>query len=853
MSNSASVWAPAIQTEISGNTKSVSEVIVATEGQVAFNLTTFEYARNTGALEIYKQGLLVTPLLAWEEVSSTMFTLTTPASSGDIIVAVGKVGITGAVNTCNFSEVSAAASAVASEASAVNSEASAVTSEAASVVSLSAANYIGEWSTLSGAAFIYASVSHNDSFYMLLVSLADVTSSEPGVTADWQAIQSITDNVALGLNVAKNAVQIGIAGTTISATCQYLYVPNQQKTYGKPAAVGDGETITSIVNAVLETNIANYLMELVISTSEFINTLASNSGSDYVGTDNGETVTERFASESVASSSYADAEVNALRFESRSGSLLDSNSVPSAKLSVATDGERIQLSNLSDAVLAAIAGTAPVDPVIGDGQVTRAKIANGAVNFEKIDDDFSAGAAIVSVSLNTIRDWGTYTLTTVTDGPSYIPLNDSPKFLEVKSFDAAGFFGEQTLTTNTRNISYRRYWSSNGSTFTPWKLVASDKMYSLDPSIVDVNNIIYSDVYYVANTASISNMPASVTGAGMLSVSINEGTTTAFYSLQMFGSNDVYHAYRLGSTITWDSPLESTDRTLVDGDDVADLASGIYFYSSSTSGTVANLPPGINGVDSAFLAVSKGAVFGTTYTCINWGKTKYFAGVIRSIDAVVTWSVSSFSAPTDRKLMLLGDSLMAGTISSLWESTNIKEFSEVTNEAVGGASWALRTPPNAPVDAISVVSLTSAGSALDIENTDAFCVWVGTNDWGNSIPLGSVSLANTDTQTVVGAINVSIANIISRRPSAYIVIATPLYRASALTPNSDGVDLYQFSNAIIDIASQHSIPVVDMLRSGGVNALNIGSFTTDGLHPTLLNSKSITTGRIAKFNSLNSY
>jgi hypothetical protein len=51
----------------------------------------------------------------------------------------------------------------------------------ASAAAVAAANFKGEWSTLTGALAIPASVSHNGSVWVLTQSLANVTSNEPGV------------------------------------------------------------------------------------------------------------------------------------------------------------------------------------------------------------------------------------------------------------------------------------------------------------------------------------------------------------------------------------------------------------------------------------------------------------------------------------------------------------------------------------------------------------------------------------------------------------------------------------------------------------------------------------------------
>lgn len=58
----------------------------------------------------------------------------------------------------------------------------------ASEAAVAAANYKGEWSSLSGALNIPASVSNNGVVWVLKNNLADVTTSEPGVSADWISV-----------------------------------------------------------------------------------------------------------------------------------------------------------------------------------------------------------------------------------------------------------------------------------------------------------------------------------------------------------------------------------------------------------------------------------------------------------------------------------------------------------------------------------------------------------------------------------------------------------------------------------------------------------------------------------------
>jgi hypothetical protein len=85
------------------------------------------------------------------------------------------------VTEANAQAVQVDADASAAAVSAGESAGFATDAETAANASIGAANFKGEWSTLTGALNIPASVSHNGSIWVLTESLADVTSNEPGV------------------------------------------------------------------------------------------------------------------------------------------------------------------------------------------------------------------------------------------------------------------------------------------------------------------------------------------------------------------------------------------------------------------------------------------------------------------------------------------------------------------------------------------------------------------------------------------------------------------------------------------------------------------------------------------------
>lgn len=94
----ANIWQPRTLIEVSANTKAVEERITATAGQSLFTLQTFTYVLGTGALEVHKNGLLLTKGVDWVEGTTSTFSLVVANVAGDQIVATGHVGITGTVD-----------------------------------------------------------------------------------------------------------------------------------------------------------------------------------------------------------------------------------------------------------------------------------------------------------------------------------------------------------------------------------------------------------------------------------------------------------------------------------------------------------------------------------------------------------------------------------------------------------------------------------------------------------------------------------------------------------------------------------------------------------------------------------
>lgn len=162
--------------------------------------------------------------------------------------------------------------------------------------------------------------------------------------------------------------------------------------------------------------------------------------------------------------------------------------------------------------------------------------------------------------------------------------------------------------------------------------------------------------------------------------------------------------------------------------------------------------------------------------------------------------------------------------------TIIKEkcgFASYDNYGVSGAPMASGSANgDGTVDTIRKTDFTG-------KNYDLVIVAVGTNDFKLGIPIGEIG--SEDTKTFHGAYLASIKTVLNANAKARIVLFTPLHR------DNDGYDddfvnkaghkLIDYVNAVREIGERNSIPVCDMYANSGINALNLYTYTMDGLHP----------------------
>lgn len=122
--------------------------------------------------------------------------------------------------------------------------------EAAEAVALASANFLGSWSALTGAATVPSSVLHNSAYWMLLNNLADITLSEPGVSADWENITPVLS--ALGTGILAKIGTETYAARSIDVDTDDLQIANPAGTAGNPT-LALAFTVTTFIKSLLAT------------------------------------------------------------------------------------------------------------------------------------------------------------------------------------------------------------------------------------------------------------------------------------------------------------------------------------------------------------------------------------------------------------------------------------------------------------------------------------------------------------------------------------------------------------------------------------------------------------------------
>lgn len=127
---------------------------------------------------------------------------------------------------------------------------------------------------------------------------------------------------------------------------------------------------------------------------------------------------------------------------------------------------------------------------------------------------------------------------------------------------------------------------------------------------------------------------------------------------------------------------------------------------------------------------------------------------------------------------------------------------------------------------------------LEIGSADIYTVFLGTNDWWSSVPLGTLKdyTENTGNKTFYGSYRIIINKLRSLNGKSDIVLITPMQRgdfvyfsnfknnAYGSYKDKNGQSLAQFAEAVEIIGKQEKLKVVDLYNDSGITLENMVKF-----------------------------
>ena len=197
--------------------------------------------------------------------------------------------------------------------------------------------------------------------------------------------------------------------------------------------------------------------------------------------------------------------------------------------------------------------------------------------------------------------------------------------------------------------------------------------------------------------------------------------------------------------------------------------------------------------------------------------------------------------PQYKKMLTIGDSL---TSNGIWQPVVRENLFIPQSSTVAVAGKCISNNGDDPI--YSAVMALTADSAVDLVT-----LWAGTNDFAANVTIGTmeeqIATATRDNTTFYGGVLDCVEHLINLYPKKRIIMigTTPRTWNSGAsdyqnTPNGSGKYLRDYVDAFHDVAKYYGLPFLDLLRTSGINLLNIDQYmqqqemggTTYYLHPT---------------------
>lgn len=465
-------------------------------------------------------------------------------------------------------------------------------------------------------------------------------------------------------------------------------------------------------------------------------------------------------------------------------------------LDTSSDSAKIHIANLSQEVISAIVGgsSVPTNKAPIGGWVTE-DFADGSIISNKLAENFRYVAHITEGNINSLTKDGLYLLGSgVTNLPKYEEDETDIRILDVKRISDDRIIQTVYYAEDTDQKPIYRRKGTIG------------RLYVTD----------FIEIHEVTDKFKI--------GRDMLTEDFSNNGIVSSGSIYLVRSEGHYYAQ---NTVT---DLPTTDDYLVDVFKYDDR----YIYTAQKIGTA---------------------------SCDIYVSLLYFTAGLMPVNT--PWYLISNSRRSSfdgSQVHLFGDGIMFGLGSDDITNNSIPALlasqygMKITNHAIGDA-----TMGNYDDDNLAERSIIKQIQTATLSSADYAIIFVGTNDW--KIGKGTIGTSNTqmNTTTFKGAMNQCINDIAAKNPRTKIIFCTPIFRSRIEYGDNKNSDVYtvndryliEYADAMIEIAQDNHIPVIDLYRMSSINRYNSSVYLKDGLYPNdegnkLLTSK-IVSGMEANF------
>ena len=360
--------------------------------------------------------------------------------------------------------------------------------------------------------------------------------------------------------------------------------------------------------------------------------------------------------------------------------------------------------------------------------------------------------------------------------------------------------------------------------------IASTVLYDNNSLLITVNNSStwYGAILYQPASLVIDNNEYVVIAEGMSPNSVNY----VFYLTIPVGSTNFGKAYVFSKDLRTD--VLATDH--LDGTVILNTSriNNAKIVIEEISGTTIKIAYGTykTSFDVSTINVSSSPALQGTFSKAGIGvirhKNYQTSPYTLSIKPINEYNEYLYPF-TNKKAVIIGDSI-TGQGKYLQSFYDNLYLASVDAYGIGGT-------PIAKQYEGTTVAFCVRYATYDYTGVNLVFIEGGTNDYGRSIPLGT--MGSTDQLTFYGGLTALLRGLKAMSNDFTIVCVTPTQRdysgsdpteISGMGANSAGFTLLDYRNAMLEVCARESVPCLDLYAISGLSDDTVSKYTVDGLH-----------------------